>query len=196
VNYEGNAEVTQISSGNPVFDAIVGTQIPYNTKLPVKTTIDYPDQASLGLAFGLTRNLLLETDVNYTGWSEFKDVPIDFTGGAGNSLPDTTIVEKWKNAYSYRAGLRWTTSDSSQWRFGLVYDQTPQPTEGVSPLLPDADRTGYCIGYGHTTGFKYDIGLMYLDLKERTANKSRADQGPFFGKYKTQAVLLGLTVGY
>jgi long-chain fatty acid transport protein len=195
-DYDGGARVTQVLTGNPQLDAILRAQIPYNTKLPVKTTIDYPDQASLGLAFGLTRNLLLETDVNYTGWSKFKDVPIDFTGGTGNSLPDTTIVEKWKNAYSYRAGLRWTTSASSQWRFGLVYDQTPQPTEGVSPLLPDSDRTGYCIGYGHTTGFKYDIGLMYLDFKQRTANKSRADQGPFFGKYKTQAVLLGLTVGY
>ena len=90
VDYDGSARLTQISTGNPQFDAIVGAQIPFNTKLPVKTAIDYPDQASLGLAFALTRDLLLETDFNYTGWSSFKSVPINFTGGAGNSLPDTT----------------------------------------------------------------------------------------------------------
>jgi long-chain fatty acid transport protein len=196
VDYDGSARVTQISSGNPVFDTIVGTQIPFGKKLPVETSIDYPDEASLGLAFALTRDLLLETDVNYTGWSSFKSVPINFTGGPGESLPDTSLPQDWKNAYSYRAGLRWTTSPATQWRFGLVYDKTPQPEEGVSPLLPDADRTGYCIGYGHTTGFKYDIGLMYLDFKKRTKNEFRASEGPFLGTYKTQAVLLGLTLNY
>jgi long-chain fatty acid transport protein len=196
VDYDGSARVTQISSGNPVFDTIVGTQIPFGKKLPVKTAIDYPDQASLGLAFALTRDLLLETDFNYMGWSSFKNVPIDFTGGAGNSLPDTSLPQNWKNSYSYRAGLRWTTSPASQWRFGLVYDKTPQPEEGVSPLLPDADRTGYCIGYGRTTGFKYDLGLMYLDFKKRTKNEFRASEGPFLGTYKTQAVLLGITLNY
>jgi len=196
VDYDGSARVTQISSGNPVFDAIVGTQIPFGKKLPVETSIDYPDQASLGLAFALTRDLLLETDVNYAGWSSFKSVPINFTGGPGESLPDTSLPQDWKNSYSYRAGLRWTTSPATQWRFGLVYDKTPQPEEGVSPLLPDADRTGYCIGYGHTTGFKYDVGLMYLDFKKRTKNVFRASEGPFQGSYKTQAVLLGLTLNY
>ncbi|HEY0510671.1 MAG TPA: outer membrane protein transport protein [Thermoanaerobaculia bacterium] len=194
--YTGSARLTQISTGNPQLDAILAAQLPYGTGLPVKTKIDYPDQASLGLAFGLTRNLLLETDVDWMGWSKFKTVPIDFTGGATNSLPDTSLPQNWKNAYSYRVGLRWTTSPASQWRFGFVYDQTPQPEEGVSPLLPDADRNGYCIGYGHTQGFKYDIGLMFLDFKKRSVNKARPEQGPFFGTYQTQAVLLGLTLNF
>ena len=87
-------------------------------------------------------------------------------------------------------------SPASQIRFGYVYDQTPQPEEGVSPLLPDADRNGFTIGYGHTQGFRYDIGLMYLDFKKRTINKARPSEGPFFGTYQTQAVLLGLTANF
>jgi long-chain fatty acid transport protein len=196
VDYDGDARLTQISTGNAQFDAILAAQLPFNTKLPVKTSIDYPDQASLGLAFGLTRNLLLETDVNWMGWSSFKEVNIDFTGGATNSLPDTTLEQDWDNAFSYRIGLNWTLSPASQVRFGFVRDQTPQPEVGVSPLLPDADRNGFCIGYGHTQGFRYDVGLMYLDFKKRTANKFRPSQGPFLGTYKTQAVLLGLTANF
>jgi len=130
------------------------------------------------------------------GWSKFKKVSIDFTGGAGNALPDTTLPQNWDDAYSYRLGLNWTVSPASQLRFGLVYDKTPQPEEGVSPLLPDADRTGYCIGYGHTQGFRYDVGLMFLDFKKRTKNKFLASEGPFLGTYQTQAVLLGLTVNF
>ena len=37
---------------------------------------------------------------------------------------------------------------------------------------------------------------MYLDFKKRTANEFRASEGPFLGTYKTQAVLLGLTLNY
>jgi len=196
VDYEGDARLTQISTGNAQFDAILRAQLPFNTKLPVKTSIDFPDQASLGLAFGLTRNLMLETDVNWMGWSSFKEVAIDFTGGATNSLPDTTLAQNWEDVYSYRIGLNWTVSPASQVRFGFVYDQTPQPEEGVSPLLPDADRNGFCIGYGHTQGFRYDVGLMYLDFKSRTTNKARPEQGPFFGTYKTRAVLLGVTANF
>jgi long-chain fatty acid transport protein len=195
-DYTGGAHLTQISTGNPQLDAILAAQLPYGTRLPVKTTIDYPDQASLGFAFGLTRNLLLETDFNWMGWSKFENVPITFTGGPTDSLPDTNLPEKWKNAFSYRIGLRWNSSPGSQWRFGLLYDQTPQPDEAVSPLLPDANRYGYCIGYGHTQGFKFDLGLMYLNFKDRTTTKARSDQGPFFGTYETQAVLLGLNLNF
>jgi long-chain fatty acid transport protein len=158
--------------------------------------LDYPATASLGLAFALTRNLLLETDANWMGWSSFKNVPINFTGGAGNSLPDANLPQGWKDVYNYRAGLRWTTSPASQWRFGIVFDNTPQPEENVSPLLPDADRIGYCVGYGHTQGFRFDTALMFLDFKKRTKSTFAANEGPFLGTYQTQAVLLGLTLNF
>jgi len=196
VDYKGDARLSPISTGNPVFDAVLASRLPFNTKLPVKTAIDFPDMASLGLAFAITPNLLVETDANWTGWSTFKEVTIDFTGGTTNSLPDTTIEQRWKDVYNYRLGIRWTTSPSAQWRFGYVYDQTPQPEESVNPLLPDANRNGYCIGFGYTGGLKADFALMYLPFKERTRNKSFAGEGPFFGTYNTTAWLLGVTLTF
>lgn len=196
VDYEGDAKLTQISTGNPQFDAVLRTRLPFGANLPVETSIDFPDEASLGLAFAITPNLLVETDANWTGWSSFEEVTIDFTGGATNSLPDTTIPEHWKDVYNYRLGIRWTTSPSSQWRFGYVYDETPQSEEGVSPLLPDADRNGFSLGYGYTGGLKADFAIMYLPFNERTRNKSFAGEGPFFGTYNTTAWLLGATLTF
>jgi len=197
VDYEGNGRLTQIPTGTP-FDQVVAGVLPYGVKLPVKTSIDYPDMASLGLAMALNPTMLLEVDVNWTGWSRFKDLNVDFTGGSGNSLPDATIHERWKDVYNYRAGFRWTTSPSGQWRFGYVYDQTPQPEQSVNPLLPDADRNGFTIGYGFTGAMKVDLSLMYLDFKERSRSVSFADDtsGPFYGKYKTRAWLFGATVTF
>jgi long-chain fatty acid transport protein len=202
VDYEGDARVAQVSTGNAQFDAAVRAQIPFGKNLPVKTSIDFPDEASLGLAFSITPNLLLETDYNWTGWSSFQEVKIDFTGGtlggSGNALPDATIREEWKDANNYRAGLRWTTSPATQWRFGYVYDETPQPEEAVSPLLPDADRNGFTIGYGHNgPGIGFDVAFMYLDFKERTRDQSfDATEATFFGTYNTKAYLLSATVNW
>jgi long-chain fatty acid transport protein len=196
VDYDGDAKLTQIPTGNAQFDAVLRSRLPFGTNLPVKTKIDFPDMASLGLAFSITPNLLVETDANWTGWSSFEEVTIDFTGGATNSLPDTTIPQQWEDVYNYRLGLRWTTGPSSQWRFGYVYDETPQQEEGVSPLLPDADRNGFTVGYGYTGGLKADFAIMYLPFNERSRHRSFPTEGPFFGTYNTTAWLFGATLTF
>ena len=195
VEYDGDARLDQISTGNAQFDAVIRTRLPFGVDLPVETEIEFPDEASLGLAFGITPNLLVETDFNYTGWSSFENVPIDFTGGATNSLPDAELPQGWDDAYNYRLGLRWTRGNGHQWRFGYVYDETPQPEEGISPLLPDANRNGFTIGYG--TG-RFDLALMYLLFDERSRGRNRPgdDLSTFFGTYNTTAILLGATVNF
>lgn len=196
IDYEGDGRVTQIFTGTP-FDQVIPSVIPFNRDLPVETSIEFPDQASLGLSFAISPSLRLETDFNWTGWSSFDEVPITFTGGPGNSLPSSVLPEEWEDVWNYRAGLRWTVSSTSEWRFGYVFDETPQPEEGVSPLLPDADRNGFTLGYGRTgPGFNYDLAVMYLDFKERTRDQSFDEEGPFFGTYNTQALLVGVTLNF
>jgi len=196
VNYTGNARLTPISTGNAQLDAAIAAKLPLNTNLPVKTSIDFPAMASLGVAYSFTPAFLIEADANWTGWGSFQNVPITFTGGPTNSLPNTNIPQGWKDAYNYRLGLRWQASPTSQWRLGYVYDQTPQPEVNVNPLLPDADRNGYCIGYGWTGSWKADFALMYLPFKDRTRSHSLPGDGPFFGTYQTNAVLFGVTLSF
>lgn len=193
VDYEGDARLTQIATGNPQFDAVVASRLPFGRDLPVETSIDFPDMASLGLAFSLSPNLLLETDANWTGWSSFDEVVIDFTN---NDLPQSTIPQNWEDVYNYRAGLRWTASPSSEWRVGYVYDESPQQEEGVSPLLPDNDRNGFTLGYGHVGNWKADFAVMYLSFGERSRSKSFPGESDFFGTYDTTAWLFGATLRY
>lgn len=196
VDYEGDARISQVATGNAQFDAIIRSRLPFDKDLPVETSIEFPDEASLGLAFGLSPNLLLETDFNYTGWSSFDELPITFTGGATNSLPSSVVPQNWEDAYNYRAGLRWNASSTSQWRIGYVFDESPQPEEAVSPLLPDADRNGFTLGYGHSGAIGFDLAVMYLDFKERSRNRSFENEGDFFGTYNTKALLIGATLNF
>jgi len=195
VDYEGDAEVTQNLTGTP-FDALVRSRIPFGTTLPVETGIDFPAMASLGLAFALSPHTLLETDVNWTGWSSFQEVDIVFPGG---QLPSTHLTQDYDDVYNYRLGLRFGDEPTGQWRLGAVYDETPQPEEAVSPLLPDSDRIGFTLGYGRDgRRVSYDLALMYLEFDERTRDVNFPDEeaSTFFGTYQQEAVLFGLTLGF
>ena len=113
VDYSGDARLRQVSTGNQQFDAVVRPRLPFDTDLPVETSIEFPDVASLGLAFALSPNLLLETDVNWAGWKTFDETDIRFVSSDPTKrLPDSKIKSNWDDAMNYRAGLRWTVDPS------------------------------------------------------------------------------------
>jgi long-chain fatty acid transport protein len=198
VDYEGDAELTQNLTGTP-FDALIATRLPFGSTFPVETGIDFPDMASLGFAYRFTPTFLAELDLNWTGWSSFDKLDIVFPEG---QLPSSTIPEEYEDANNYRLGFAWDTSATNQWRFGVVFDETPQPEPAVSPLLPDSDRLGYTLGWGHEGNrVDFDLALMYLTFDDRTRDEnfsaSAEDRAAeYFGTYNTEAVLLGLTLGF
>lgn len=191
VKYEGDARFTQISSGSPQLDAAVAAVLPFGGPIPVKTEIGFPDLASFGLAFHFSPAFTVEVDANWTGWSSFDTLPITFPTKPALS---SQVIEGWEDAYNYRIGCNWATSATSEWRFGFVYDETPQPTEGMGPLLPDANRNGYTVGYGHKGArLKTDIAFMYLPFENRSSSDNRDN---FFGSYTNTAYLLGATLSF
>lgn len=186
IDYQGDGKFEQISTGNPFFDAVVASVIPFGTSLPIQTSIEYPDMASLGVAYALSDNAVVELDANWTGWSSFQEVVLDFV-----TAPDfsSTIPERYEDANNYRLGVR-IGPDGRQWRFGAWFDESPQPDASVGPLLPDADRFGLSFGYGAK---RFDLALMYVDFDERTTT---TNQDGFLGTYNTTVLLLGATVRF
>lgn len=192
IDYGGDATFTQILTGIPPLDAAVGQVIPFGQKVPVKTEIEFPDVASLGVAFALSPTMTLEIDANWTGWSSFDSIPQTFVGYPHLS---SVLPEDWDDVYNYRAGLRWKTRPDTEWRFGYVYDETPQPEKGASPLLPDENRNGFTVGWGHEfSKTTLDLAVMYLPFDERVVKNESEDS--YFGSYNTTAWLFGVTLGF
>ena len=79
-------------------------------------------------------------------------------------------------------------------RLGTVYDQNPQPTEAVSPLLPDADRFGIAFGFGYHQGsWVIDATEFALRFNPRSTKGVSTDLN---GQYKTSANLISVNLGY
>jgi long-chain fatty acid transport protein len=190
IDLEGEAQINQIFTGIPQFDAVVGAQLPpdqnINTKFP------FPSIATIAAAFSPTENWDIELDLMRTGWSRFEALAVNF-----ETTPSSSFVreQNWEDSTSYRLGVNHNVNANWDVRFGAVYDENPQPIEAVSPLLPDSDRIGGSVGAGwHAGPLLLDAGVLVLHFKDRDTNGQNEEN--FNGRYETDAVLWFVNAGY
>jgi len=155
--------------------------------------LDLPGQTMLGAAW-TGKRVDVEVGAYYTQWNYFKSLDVE-TGNPGTSV---NLTENWEGTWSYRLGLAFRLGKEmkNELRVGGVFDETPVPVQYLRPSIPDADRTGYTLGYGYLSKkWGIDVYAMYLDFADVTATGSPVD-GVIPGTYTTTIVLAGVTAKY
>ena len=85
---------------------------------------------------------------------------------------------------------------------GYVYDNTPQPLESVSPLLPDSDRNDFSFGAEVKMNPSWDLLFSYMavlaDERTNIEDGQPANDDPAYpvGTYKSVANIFGMGVTY
>lgn len=190
IDYEGDADFQQISTGNPQFDGLVAAGFPPDQK--IKTSVDFPAIASFGIATTAIPTWTFEFDAVLMTWSEFETLVVDFENP---STPDLVNEENWEDSWSYRFGANKQVNDMWQVRLGVVWDETPQPVENVGPLLPDSNRLGLSFGVGLKHGnWRIDLSELYLPFVDRDTLGQNQDN--YNGVYETTANLMSMNIGY
>ena len=160
----------------------------------VNSAITFPNFFSVGVYYKFFEGFGAEADFMWYNWSVFDQLVLDF-----ESLPDVVIPENYENSIQFRLGLHYDFAENWQLRGGYIYDQTPQPIESVSPLLPDNDRHDFSIGLGYTLNkWQFDAGYMLVDFSERSTVEDGVGKNHdgFNGTYATIANLLFVSIGY
>ncbi len=163
------------------------------TDQKVSTEIEFPNFLSFGAYYRITPKLGAEVDVIWFRWEVVDQLVIDFV-----DLDDITIPLNYSNSWQVRAGVHFDPTEKLSFRAGYIYDQSPQPIESVSPLLPDADRNDLTFGLGYNFGrLQVDAGYMAVLFKERSTVEDGVgkNQNGFDGTYDTQADLFFLSLG-
>lgn len=190
IEYEGEATFTQIPTGVPMLDAVIGAQLPPDQAF--KTSIDYPAFIHAGIATTRWDGWTVEFDAVYNTWSEFSSLLAEFEQTPARNI---FIEQNWDDSYSLRLGGNREVTDRWDVRLGAVYDTTPQPLSGAGPLLPDADRYGITYGLGFEGAHWFvDASHMFLIFEERDTRGTNHDN--FNGTYNNIANLLSFNVGY
>jgi long-chain fatty acid transport protein len=189
IDLEGEAEITQIPTGNAQFDAAVAAQLPPDQG--INTVFPFPAVMAIGAAFSPNENWDIELDMTRMSWSRFEALAVNFETTPAASF---TREQNWHDSSAFRLGVNHDVNADWSVRFGALYDNNPQPVEAVSPLLPDSDRIGGTFGFGYHRGpWIADVSAFLLHFKDRSTEGRNAEG--FEGIYETDAVLWSFNVG-
>jgi long-chain fatty acid transport protein len=192
IEFTGTAKFFQLPTGNAQFDAAVAKQLPFNQDLNASTTVQFPSLTMFGLSYDITDRLTIEADAYYTTWKVFDETVLKFDSPLLPNGGVTDLKHNWKNVWRISGGLNFQATKNVNVGAGAVYDETPQPDEDVSPLLPDANRTGFTVGGGFRFGNTvFEISNLFLFFHDRTTH-SNSDN--FNGTYKNFTDLLVLSL--
>jgi long-chain fatty acid transport protein len=162
----------------------------------VSVDIDLPPIVAFGIATSVIKNLTLEADLFWVGWSTYDELKADFE----NPIPKpfkpfvAPIVRDYHSVITYGFGLKYQLSPSWVIRCGYVIDHTPVPEKAVDPILPDADRDEYSVGLGYE-GKRFKLVLAYYGVFARDRKVNRNLDG-FNGKYESTTHAVGVNFEY
>ena len=180
---DGRIDYSDFGPLSPFFPSTTGT-----------AAIELPAQAAIGWGVQLTNSLSFEVDVAYSEWSSFDRIAVDLDNETVFSR-DFDVVENWDDTFSYRLGLIWKTSPQNEWRFGAVLDESPVPEDHLRPSIPDAERKGLTVGFGHK-GDKMNLDLYYMPLWFDDITAVPGVEGVVAGTYETFVQLAGVSVNW
>jgi long-chain fatty acid transport protein len=163
----------------------------------VNSGLTFPNFFSVGIYYKFFETFGAEVDFMWYNWSVFDELLLEFEDQ--ENIGTVVIPENYENSIQFRLGLHYDFAENWQLRAGYIYDQTPQPIESVSPLLPDNDRNDFSIGLGYTLNtWQFDAGYMLVDFSERSTveNGEGKNHDGFNGTYATTANLFFISFGY
>jgi len=130
------------------------------------TTLKFPADFRLGVAYQATDQLWVEVGANYVGWSSYDTLKIEIAKAPGDPGQSTTLVNprNYKDVVAFRFGAEYQLSPKMQLRFGITYDPMPVDPVYVEPTLPEVDRFDLSIGWGYQFSPWLHVDLGYMGI--------------------------------
>ncbi len=183
------SSVTMDASGTAAFNPDYA-----NLHLPqggVTASITLPATGYFGVAYDVTKDIQVEADYQYIGWSAYDQLVFKFQAD-GSSVVQP---KNYKDTYILRIGGEYKFNEDLKLRAGYYYDHSPVDAAYVDPMLPDANRNGLNVGFGYniTKNFNVDVAYLFILFDERKAENTVIN---FDGTYHTRVNLIGVDLGY
>lgn len=187
IDLEGDAKLSRIS---PALQPVVGSD---TIKINAESELNLPPSVSLGLAFYPDKKLTVAIDVEWIGWSTYKETTIDFESGSlGMLLPDIQIENDWEDIWLFRAGIDYRVNEDLSLRTGYAFVESPVPDSTLSPAAPEGNQHNITIGFGYSFAkYWFDAFYMLSLYEDRNVRNSILS-----GTYENHAHNVGFSIGY
>lgn len=139
--------------------------------------INLPSTLNLSLFHQINDQWAIMGDAQYTGWSSFEYLTIEYENP---TPPSTPIPELWNDVWRYSVGASYQVNSAMKLRAGYAFEETPVPSaEFRSPRIPDADRMWYTLGmeYVFSESLRLNAGAALITVNDPEINNSTHSAG-------------------
>lgn len=153
----------------------------------VTADVTTPESVSFGLYHELTDEWAIMGEGQFTRWSQFKDLTLEFDNPR---QPTNTTEHDWKDTWFFAAGATWRPDETWTLRGGAAFDQSPIPNKTRTPRIPTDDRYLLSIGgtYSPLPNLAIDLSYMHVFSKDGTIDLSASEQdSPFMGSFSSDS---------
>ena len=158
--------------------------LPATTTGSVSTTLNLPDQLSIGLRQRFLDRWTFLAGFEFANWKRIGTATIAQPGGAPATLGGTAInlPFQYSNGYFYSVGFEYAALPNLTLRTGIAYEKSPITDDVRTPRLPDNDRMWYSVGATYKAplkGLSFDVGYSYIDVKNTPINIGPGTSNPW-----------------
>jgi long-chain fatty acid transport protein len=141
-----------------------------------RTSLNLPAITALGLNWHVTPDVSLLAEIDYTQWSAFKELRVQFSNPF---QPDSFQTYDWQDTWLVSGGIRYDVAPGWIVRTGVAIDQTPSRNATRDPRIPDATRTWLAFGITHdlTPNTSLEIGYARLAFPKEPITLSASTPG-------------------
>jgi long-chain fatty acid transport protein len=127
-----------------------------------------PAEFTTGISYKASDKWLFAFDYNYTKWSVYKSLDVDFD----SALPTSVNPRNYKDVSAYRFGAQYKASEKLTVRGGYYIDESPVQKGYFAPETPRNDSVGYTGGFTYQLNSKLGIDMSFLYLHFDEVNNS------------------------
>ena len=121
----------------------------------------HPAQVQVGVGYNGFDSTTISLDYAWVGWKSFKELPVDFQGGA----TDRVLLENYNNTSALRLGRRASLHRRcGAFAAGVAATASAAPDVTVTPLLPEQDRAYGSIGGRYPINKTFSVDGAYSHI--------------------------------
>ena len=179
-----NSDIQQIITGAGLVPPLEkGT---FTSSLPAPATV------SFGASFRPTPKWEFAVDLQWVGWSAYKDLNVHFNEEE-LKIQDINSVKNYDNTIMIRIGGQYRISDLLTARMGMYVDESPVRSDFMNPETPSMTKLSYTAGLSirPTEFMSIDIAYGYVG----SADPERTGIYPYFDSLTYLATKKGAIAG-
>lgn len=149
--------------GNEMARQILESQLGILDKANFTAAMPAAAILNLGVSYRPIEKLILAFDAQWTGWSAYKSLDIEFL--SETLAPYNQYIEKnYSNSWTFHLGAQYDLTNRFQLRAGMMIDTTPVSKTHYNPETPGMTKIEPSVGFSFSPirNFSIDASLLYV----------------------------------